>query len=80
MAEDLRDRRDDRAEYLNVFVLVVQVFRRVPVLKALAPTQSEPQFAVVQLVVLLAFVVLTVLVAKKFKASAPLAKAMGAGR
>jgi hypothetical protein len=35
----------------------------VPALKALAPTQSEPPFAVVQLVVLAVFVTLT------FKAS-----------
>jgi len=29
------------ALYLNVFVLVVQLFRRVPALKALAPTQTD---------------------------------------
>src|SRR3954469_22311054 len=31
--------------YFNVFVAVVQAFRRVPCLEALAPTQSEPPFA-----------------------------------
>ena len=46
------------ATYLNTFVLVVQLFRKVPSLKALAPTQSEPPFVVAQLVVLLLFVVL----------------------
>jgi hypothetical protein len=46
--------------YLNVFVLIVQLFQKVPVFKALAPTQSEPPFAVVQLVVLALFVVLTI--------------------
>ena len=46
--------------YLNVFVLIVQLFQKVPILKALAPTQSEPPFAVVQLVVLALFVVLTI--------------------
>jgi hypothetical protein len=51
------------ALYFNVFVLVVQLFQKVPALKALAPTQSEPPFAVVQLVVLAVFVTLT------FKAS-----------
>jgi hypothetical protein len=43
------------ALYFNVFVLVVQLFRRVPSLNALAPTQSEPPFAVAQLVVLVLF-------------------------
>ncbi|HWO02486.1 MAG TPA: hypothetical protein VNS63_24790 [Blastocatellia bacterium] len=53
--------------YLNVFVLIVQAFRKVPALKAMAPTQSEPPFLVAQLVVLALFVVLTVLAAKKFR-------------
>jgi len=44
------------ATYLNSFVLVVQLFRRVPDLSALAPRQSEPAFALAQLVVLAAFV------------------------
>jgi hypothetical protein len=43
------------ALYLNVFVAVVQSFLKVPVLKALAPTQKEPPFMVAQLVVLLIF-------------------------
>src|SRR5258708_38234061 len=30
------------ALYFNVFVLVVQLFRRVPALSTMAPTQSEP--------------------------------------
>jgi hypothetical protein len=46
--------------YLNVFVLVVQLFLKVPALKALAPTQTEPPFAIVQGIVLLGFVTLTV--------------------
>ncbi|PZU80122.1 MAG: hypothetical protein DI528_22760 [Shinella sp.] len=41
--------------YLDVFVLVVQVFLKVPALNALAPAGSEPPFAAVQGVVLLAF-------------------------
>ena len=48
---------------LNVFVLVVQLFQKVPALKALAPTQSEPPFAVTQLVVLALFVLLTIIAA-----------------
>lgn len=46
------------ALYLNVFVLVVQTFRKVPALHALAPTESEPPFAIVQGLVLIAFVAL----------------------
>ena len=40
------------ALYLDVFVFVVQLFRCVLALTALAPTQSEPLFAVAQLAVL----------------------------
>lgn len=54
------------ALYLNVFVAVVQAFLKVPALKALAPTQKEPPFLVAQLVVLLVFVGLTILAAKRF--------------
>src|SRR5580704_4050872 len=38
--------------YLNVFVLVVQSFVKVSALNALAPTQTEPPFAVTQAAVL----------------------------
>jgi glucose-6-phosphate-specific signal transduction histidine kinase len=54
------------ALYLNVFVLVVQSFEKVPALKAMAPTQSEPPFLVAQLVVLALFTVLTIFAVKKF--------------
>jgi hypothetical protein len=43
------------ALYFNVFVLVVQLFRRVPALSAMAPTQSESPFQIAQLAVLLLF-------------------------
>lgn len=43
------------ALYFNVFVLVVQIFRRVTALRAMAPTQSEPPFQIAQLAVLLLF-------------------------
>ena len=56
------------ALYLNVFVLIAQLFDKVPALKALAPTKSERPFKVTQLVVLALFVVLTVAAAKKFHA------------
>ena len=45
------------AQYVNVFVLVVQLFLKVPALKALAPTQTEAPFAVAQLAVLVGFLV-----------------------
>jgi len=56
------------ALYLNVFVLVVQLFEKVPALKAIAPTQKEPPFAITQVVVLMLFVVLTVVAAIRFRA------------
>jgi len=37
------------------FVLVVQLFRRVPALSTIAPTQSEPPFQIAQLAALLLF-------------------------
>jgi 4-amino-4-deoxy-L-arabinose transferase-like glycosyltransferase len=55
------------ALYLNVFVLVVQLFEKVPALRALAPTQKEPPFAIAQVAVLAIFAVLTVLAAKRFR-------------
>jgi hypothetical protein len=53
--------------YLNVFVLVVQLFRRVPALNALAPTQSEPPFAIAQLVVMAIFIVLGIAAGRGFR-------------
>ncbi len=46
------------ALYFNVFVLIAQLFMKVPPLKALAPTGSEPPFLVVQIVVMVLFIVL----------------------
>jgi len=53
--------------YLNCFVLVVQSFQKIPALKAIAPTQTEPPFAVTQIIVLLAFIVLTVISLIRFR-------------
>jgi hypothetical protein len=58
------------ALYFNVFVLVVQIFEKVPAAHALAPTQKEPPFAIVQILVLAVFVVLTVFAAKRFRVAA----------
>lgn len=53
--------------YLNVFVLVVQLFVKIPALKALAPTQKEPPFLIAQGAVLLAFAILGILALKRFR-------------
>jgi hypothetical protein len=55
------------ALYFNVFVLVAQSFDKVPALKALAPTQSEPPFAIAQLIVLAIFIVLGILSVRRFR-------------
>lgn len=55
------------AQYLNVFVLVVQLYQKVPVLHALAPTQEDPAFKITQLVVLVIFIALIAVAAIKFR-------------
>ncbi len=54
------------ALYFNVFVLINQLFDKVPALKALAPTKSEPPFQVTQLIVLVLFIVLGIRAVMKF--------------
>jgi hypothetical protein len=56
--------------YFNVFVLVAQLFLKVPSLHSLAPNGSEPPFAIAQSIVLIAFAVFTVLAVKKFHSAA----------
>jgi hypothetical protein len=56
--------------YLNVFVLLVQLFRRVPALIVAAPTQKEPPFLVSQVVVLVLFLGLGIAAAKRFRPGA----------
>lgn len=58
------------ALYFNVFVLVAQSFMKVPVLHALAPKGAEPPFAIVQLIVLVAFIWLGFKAVKNFRAEA----------
>jgi hypothetical protein len=58
------------ALYLNVFVLVVQAFLKVPALHALAPNGNEPPFAVTQGVVLLLFVVGGFLAVRRYRPTA----------
>jgi hypothetical protein len=52
--------------YFLVFVLIAQAFKKVPSLAALAPTLSEPPFAIAQVVVLLIFVGIALATARKF--------------
>ena len=53
--------------YLNAFVLIVQSFQKIPALKDLAPTQSEPPFKIAQLVVLILFIALGIAAAIRFR-------------
>ena len=53
--------------YLNVFVLVAQSFAKVSGLSALAPTQSEPPFAITQAVVLAIFILIAVIAVIEFR-------------
>ena len=55
--------------YLNFFVLIVQAFLKVPALHALAPTQNEPPFALVQGIALIAFIALGAVAVRRFHPS-----------
>lgn len=55
------------ALYLNVFVLIIQSFLKIPLLNSWAPTQTEPPFLVVQGVVFLLVLLLTVLITIRFR-------------
>ena len=54
------------ALYLNVFVGVVQIFRKVAFLRALAPTQTEWPFIGVQLIVMVIFMIIGTIAVKTF--------------
>jgi len=56
--------------YFDAFVLVVQLFTKVPALMRTAPVPGAPGgalFGTVQLVVLAVFVVLTVIAARRYR-------------
>lgn len=59
------------ALYFNVFVGIVQSFEKIPALKAMAPTQSEPPFKLTQLMALVLFAVLTLVAAIRFRPEPP---------
>jgi hypothetical protein len=55
--------------YLNVFVLIIQSFLKIPALHALAPSvpPSEPPFAIVQGIVLLFFVIVIIGAVRRYR-------------
>lgn len=53
--------------YLNVFVLIVQAFLKISLLKAWAPTQTKRAFLIAQGSAFLLFFVLTILTTVKFR-------------
>jgi hypothetical protein len=61
--------------YLNVFVLVIQGFLKVPALHALAPSvpPSEPPFAVIQGLILLFFIIVIIGAWRRFRPAAAFA-------
>ena len=60
--------------YLNVFVLLVQLFQKVPAMLVLAPTGKEPPFLVSQLIVLAMFVWLGRAAVRGFRAGSSIGR------
>jgi hypothetical protein len=58
------------ALYLNVLVLIIQSFQKVPKLQVLAPTQSEPPFLITQSAALVVFLIVGVVAALRFHPAA----------
>ncbi len=55
------------ALYFNVFVLVAQLFEKVPAIHTLAPTQTEAPFKIAQLLLLVLFIAFITAAARKFR-------------
>jgi hypothetical protein len=55
------------AQFLNFFVLIFQLFEKVPALHALAPTMSEAPFKISALSALVLFIILGIAGTKRFK-------------
>jgi hypothetical protein len=53
--------------YFNLFVLVVQLFEKVPALHAIAPTQTESPFKLTQLAVLIVSILLGIVAVVRFR-------------
>jgi hypothetical protein len=64
--------------YLNVFVLVIQSFLKVPALHAVAPSvpPAETPFAIVQGIVLVSFVVVIIGAIRRYRPASPAATDM----
>ena len=56
--------------YLNFFILLVQLFRRIPALLVAAPRQTEPPFVLTQLLVLALFAWLGIAAFRRFRPQA----------
>lgn len=57
------------ALYLNIFVLLVQLYEEIPALHAVAPTQSETPFVAAQELTLAIFIALGFLAVRHFHAA-----------
>jgi hypothetical protein len=55
------------AQWFNVFVLVAQLFNKVPFLHRLAPHGDEPPFGIAQGVVLLLFIWFAIRAVRNFR-------------
>jgi hypothetical protein len=55
------------ALYLNSFVLIAQMFQKIPALHALAPTQSEMPFKLAQLGTLVLIIALSTIAFRKYR-------------
>lgn len=53
--------------YFNMFVLVAQAFLKIPSLHILAPTGTEPPFAIAQGIVLVLFIIIGVTAIRRFR-------------
>ena len=58
------------AQWLNVFVLVAQLFMKVTALHALAPNGSEPPFLIAQTVVMVLFIFVGIAALRRFHPAA----------
>jgi hypothetical protein len=57
--------------YLDVLAVIVQVFKHIPSLMALAPTLSESPFHATEFVVLMPFAIYAIVAAKRFHNESP---------
>jgi hypothetical protein len=55
------------ALYLNFFVFIVQMFLKVPWLRAVAPTQKEPPFIIAQALALALFAGISISASRRFR-------------